>query len=149
MLPKTALPDNAAHKETLMNTTPATTWIRVGLFTLPVFGLLTLWATIGAQPDASVDPEGWARFVSSTSYLAGHVLGSTGGTILAIFGTFALGAFLASTRSARLGLAGMVATLGQSLLLAGGAVSTFAVPAMGQAYLRGVEEVATMPFPPP
>ena len=82
------------------------------------------------------------------SYLAGHVLGSTGGTILAIFGTIALGAFLASSRSPRLGLAAMViATLGQTLLLAGGAVSTFARPAMGRAYLGGVEDVATMPFP--
>ena len=131
-----------------MTNAPATTWIRVGLFALPIFGVLTAWATIGAQPDAAVDAEGWARFVSSPSYLASHVLGSTGGTILAIFGTMALGASLASSRSPRLGLAAMViATLGQTLLLAGGAVSTFALPAMGQAYLRGVEEVATMPFP--
>jgi hypothetical protein len=131
-----------------MTDAPATTWIRVGLFTLPIYGLLTMWSTIGAQPDAAVDPEGWARFVSSPSYLVGHVLGSTGGTILAIFGTFALGAYLATSRSPRLGLAAtVVAAAGQALLLGGGAVSTFAVPAMGQAYLRGVEEVATMPFP--
>jgi hypothetical protein len=131
-----------------MNNTPATNWIRVGLFALPAYGLLTLWATIGAQPDAAVDPEGWARYVSTPSYLASHVLGSTGGTILAIFGTVALGAFLANSRSARLGLAAMVvATVGQTLLLAVGAVTSFAVPAMGRAYLRGAEEVATMTFP--
>jgi hypothetical protein len=131
-----------------MTKSAATNWIRVGLFALPVYGLLTLWSTIGAQPNAAVDPEGWARYVSTPSYLYGHVLGSTGGTILAIFGTLALGAYLATGRSARLGLAAMVvATLGQALLLAGGAVSTFAVPAMGRAYLSGVEEVATMPFP--
>jgi hypothetical protein len=131
-----------------MSNTTTAAWIRAGLFTLPVFALLTAWATIGAQPDAAVDPEGWARFVSSPSYLVGHVLGSTGGSILAIFGTIALGAWLAGSRSVRLGLAAMVvALLGQTLLLAGGAVSTFALPAMGQAYFRGVEEVATMSFP--
>jgi hypothetical protein len=131
-----------------MTNSPATTWIRIGLFTLPVYGLLTLWSTIGAQPNAAVDPEGWARFVSSPAYLSSHVLGSSGGTILAIFGTFALGACLATSRSPRLGLAAMVvAAAGQALLLGGGAVSTFAIPAMGQAYLEGVEEVATMPFP--
>ena len=131
-----------------MNNTPATTWIRVGLFTLPVYGLLTLWSSIGAQPDSAVDPQGWARYVSDPSYLASHVLGSTGGTILVIFGTFALGALLASSRSPRLGLVAMVLAVGgQALLLPPGGVSTFAIPAMGQAYLGGVEETATMSFP--
>ena len=131
-----------------MNTNPATNWIRAGLFALPVYGLLTVWTTIGAQPDAAVDPEGWARFVSSTSYLAGHVIGSALGTILAIFGTFALGAYLASSRSARLGLAAMVlAAAGQALFLPPGGVSAFGLPAVGQAYLNGVEEVATMSYP--
>ncbi len=64
-----------------MTTTPTSTWIRVGLFALPVYGLLTLWTSIGAQPDAAVDPEGWARYVSDPSYLYSHVLGSAGGTI--------------------------------------------------------------------
>jgi hypothetical protein len=147
-MPKTALPDSAAHKEELMTTTPAASWIRIGLFALPVYGLLTLWSTIGVQPDAAVDPEGWARYVSTPSYLASHVLGSTGGTILAIFGTIALGAYLAGGRSARLGLAAMViATLGQTLLLAIGAVTSYALPAMGQAYLAGVQGAATMSFP--
>ena len=77
-----------------MTSTPATTWIRVGLFALPVYALLTLWATIGAQPDVAADPEGWARYVSDPSYVVSHAFGSAGGTILAIFGSVALGAFL-------------------------------------------------------
>jgi hypothetical protein len=131
-----------------MTNTPATGWIRVGLFALPVYGLLTMWSTIGTQPDAAADPEGWARYVSTPSYLASHVLGSTGGTILAIFGTIALGALLASSRAARLGLAAMVvATLGQAMLLTIGAVTSFAVPALGQAYLGGAKDAATVTFP--
>ena len=59
-----------------MNNTAATKWIRAGLVALPVCALLTVWTTIGAQPDAAIDPDGWARFVSSTSYLAGHAIGS-------------------------------------------------------------------------
>ncbi|HET9871860.1 MAG TPA: hypothetical protein VFP89_04575 [Propionibacteriaceae bacterium] len=131
-----------------MQNTPASGWIRAGFFALPIYGVLTAWATVGAQPDAAVDPEGWARYVSTTSYLAGHVLGSTGGTIFAIFGSFALGGFLARSRAARLALAAMVvAVLGQALLLAAGAVSTFALPAMGQAYLAGAEVVVTLEWP--
>lgn len=131
-----------------MTNNAATSWIRVGLFTLPIYGLLTLWSSIGAQPDSAVDPEGWARYVSDPSYVTSHVLGSTGGSILAIFGTFALGAILASSRSPRLGLTAMVlAAAGQAMLLPPGGVSTFAVPAIGKAYLGGVEEAVTMSFP--
>ena len=85
-----------------------TTAIRIGLWALPLYGALTAWATLDPQPDQSTDPEGWARFVSTNSYLVSHLIGSTGGTILAILGTIALGAYLAGGRSARLGVAAMV-----------------------------------------
>ena len=39
--------NHGVHEEALMINTPATSWIRVGLFALPVFGVLTPWATIG------------------------------------------------------------------------------------------------------
>jgi len=75
-----------------MSAPNATNWIRIGLLALPVYGLLTFWATLESQPDQTKDPEAWARFVSSTSRLLTHLFGSIGGTILAIFGVFALGA---------------------------------------------------------
>ena len=81
-----------------MQQTPAAGWIRVGLFALPAYGLLTAYATLEPQPDQVSDPDGWARFVSSASYLVGHVVGNVLGISLAIFGTFALGAFLAHRR---------------------------------------------------
>ena len=83
-------------------------WIRAGLLALPLYGLLTFATTFNAQPDQVKHPEAWARYVSSTSYLLTHMLAATGGTILAIFGVFALGAYLATGRSGRLGLAAMV-----------------------------------------
>ena len=81
-----------------MKQTPTAGWIRVGLFALPVYGLLIAYSTWKPQPDLATDAEGWAHFVSSTSYLVSHVLGNVLGTALVIFGTFALGAFLASSR---------------------------------------------------
>ena len=86
--------------------TPAASWVQVGLFALPVYGLLTAYATLEPQPDQVSDPEGWARFVSSSSYLVGHVLGDVAGTVLVIFGTFALGAYLTASQAPRLGLLG-------------------------------------------
>ena len=69
--------------------TTTTNWIRAGLLALPIYGLLTAWSSLGAQPDQVKEPEAWARYVSTTGYLVSHVIGSTGGTILAIFGVFA------------------------------------------------------------
>src|SRR3712207_3185405 len=81
----------------------ATNWVCVGLLALPVYGLLTAWSSLGAQPDQVKEPEAWARYVSSTGYLVSHLIGSTGGTILAIFGVFALGAYLARSEERRVG----------------------------------------------
>jgi hypothetical protein len=129
--------------------TPAAGWIRVGLFALPAYGLLTAYATMESQPDQVIDPDGWARFVSSTSYLVGHIVANVVGTALAIFGTFALGAFLATSWAPRLALWGMVlAVAGHILFTVPGAISTFGTPAIGAAYLAGNREVMALEFSP-
>jgi len=114
-----------------------------------VYGLLLAYSTLKPQPDQVSDPEGWARFVSSTSYLVGHVIGNMFGTALVIFGTFALGAFLAASRSPRLGLWGMVLSItGYVLFTVPAVISTFATPAIGAAYLAGNHEVMALEFSP-
>ncbi len=124
----------------------ATNWIRVGLLALPLYGLLSAWSSLSSQPDQVKEPEAWARYVSTTSYLISHLIGSTGGTILAIFGTFALGAYLTRSRAGRMGLWAMVTTVfGSALFLPGMGISTFAAPKQGQAYLAGIEEFAKLP----
>lgn len=130
-----------------MSAPNTTNWIRMGLLALPVYGLLTGWATLDPQPDQVRDPEEWARFVGSTSYLVDHVVGTIGGGILAILGVFALGAYLASSRAGRLGLAAMVVTVvGQALGLSIGGVTAFATNAIGRAYLAGIEDVMKVEF---
>ena len=118
-------------------------WIRVGLLTLPVYGLLTFWSTLDPQPDQVKEPEEWARFVGSTSYLVDHIFGAIGGAVLAILGVFALGAYLARSSSAgRLGLVAMIMTVvGHALGLVIGAISTFASNAVGRAYLAGSTDI--------
>jgi hypothetical protein len=129
--------------------TPAARWVQVGLFALPVYGLLTAYATLEPQPDQVSDPEGWARFVSSSSYLVGHVLGNVVGAVLVIFGTFALGAYLTASQAPRLGLWGMVlAVTGHILFTVPGAISTFATAAIGAAHLAGNRDVMSLEFSP-
>jgi hypothetical protein len=75
-----------------------------------------------------------------------HVFLSIFGVVFAIFGTFALGAFLARSRAGRLGLVAMVVTvLGSTLFLTWGGVTAFAAPEEGQAVLAGLEEYEALP----
>jgi hypothetical protein len=129
-----------------MSVTNNARWIGIGLLGLPLYGALTFWASLDPQPDPDAHYEAWSRFVTTNHYVISHVLGSTLGLILAIFGTFALGAYLANGRSGRLGLVAMVITvLGTALFLPAMGVSTFAAPAEGQAYLAGIKEFSKLP----
>ncbi|MCO4237735.1 hypothetical protein [Pseudarthrobacter raffinosi] len=101
-------------------------WIRAGLWALPVSWLVTAWSTLDPQPDQAKDPEAWARFVSSDAYQISHLFGSTAGTILALFGFFALGCSMANSRTGSLAIASMVtAVAGTALLLVPAVISTF------------------------
>ena len=123
-----------------------TRWIGIGLLGLPLYGVLTFWSSLDPQPDPNVHYEAWSRFVTTDHYVLTHLFGSILGMILAIFGTFALGAYLANGRVGRLGLVAMVVTvLGSALFLPGMGVSAFAAPEEGQAYLAGIEEFSKLP----
>jgi hypothetical protein len=130
--------------DVMLSSSPANTtnWIRIGLLALPISGLLTFWATLTPQPNPSTDFEAWACFVSTTEYLISHLLGTMLGIILTILGVIALGAYLAKRgRSGRLGLVAMVITVAaNSLALPITGWSAFAAPAIGRAYLAGIEE---------
>lgn len=129
-----------------MSATNTTRWIGVGLLGLPLYGALTFWSSLNPQPDPGTRFEAWARYVTTDHYVLTHVLGSGLGLILAIFGTFALGAYLATSRAGRLGLVAMVVTVfGTALFLMAMGVSTFSAPHEGQAYLAGIEEYDKLP----
>jgi hypothetical protein len=129
-----------------MSTPNTTRWISIGLLGLPFYGVLTFWSSMNPQPDPSTHYEAWSRYVTTDHYVLTHLFGSIIGLILAIFGTFALGAYLTRSRAGRLGLAAMVITvLGSALFLPVMGVSTFSAPEEGQAYLAGIEEFRDLP----
>ena len=66
----------------------------------------------------------WARYVTTDFYLLKHLFASGLGLILVIFGTIALGAYLATSCAGRMGLVGMVgAVFGTLLFLMVGGLS--------------------------
>src|ERR671914_836025 len=120
--------------------------IGVGLLGLPLYGALTFYSSLDPQPDPNTHLEAWSRFVTTDGYVLKHLLASVVGIIFAIFGTFALGAYLAGSRAGRMGLVAMVITvLGSALFLPAMGVSTFSSPEEGQAVLAGLEEVEELP----
>src|SRR3712207_4084135 len=129
-----------------MNAPNTNRWIGIGLFGLPLYGVLTFWSSLNPQPDPNVHYEAWSRFATTDHYVLTHVFGSILGLILGIFGTFALGVYLANSRAGRMGLVAMVTTVfGSALFLPVMGVSTFSAPKQGQAYLAGIEEFVKLP----
>ena len=121
-----------------MSTANTANWIRAGLLALPLYGLLTFWATFTHEPDRQNQVEAYARYISTSTYLAQHLLGSILGTILAIFGLIALAAYLANGRTGRLALLAMVLSVaGNCLILTIFGFSTIISPVIGRLYLEG------------
>lgn len=117
-----------------------------GLFALPLYAVLLAVGSWSPQPDQVTDPDGWARFVASPSYLASHIVTGVVGPVLVVLGTFALTTLIAR-RAPRLALTGLVlSTAGQVMLTVPGVISTFATPAVAHAYLRGNREAMTLEF---
>lgn len=123
-----------------------TRWMGTGLLGLPLYGALTFFSSLDPQPDPRTHYEAFSRFVTTDGYVLKHLFLTILGTILGIFGSVALGAYLTRSRAGGMGLVAMVITvLGYSLFLTWGGVSTFATPQEGQAYLAGIEEYHKLP----
>ena len=129
-----------------MSAVNTTKWIGVGLLGLPLYGALTFFSSLDPQPDPNTHYDAWARYVTTDFYVLKHLFASDLGMILALFGTFALGAYLATSRAGRMGLIAMAITVfGSALFLTVGGVPTFASPEQGQMHLQGIEGYREMP----
>ena len=124
--------------------------VRLGLLTLPLAGLLITWAAIASSAffdfsDAAIDPEEAATAYSSLGYFlsqfAGYILGLTFLTL----GVFALTVYLSDVRGERWTLVAMaLSILGIGLLLSHYGLRTYAVPALGGAYLDGTQNAVEL-----
>jgi hypothetical protein len=111
---------------------------RLGVVALPVYGLLVFLTTLTHQPDYGTDFRAYAEYVTTTSFLVSHLVGSILGTTIGIFGVLALGSVLAATGERRLAQRGLVLSIaGMVFIMALLGAATFAQPAIGRAYLAG------------
>jgi hypothetical protein len=111
---------------------------RLGVVAIPVYGLLVFLSTLSHQPDYRTDFHAYAEYVTTTSFLVSHLIGSILGTTIGLIGVLALFAVLATTEVRRLALRGLVLSVaGMAFIITLFGAATFAQPAIGRAYLGG------------
>lgn len=116
-------------------------WVRKGIWLLPLYGVFTLYATWTHQPDVENRFGAWSEYVTTANFLISHLIGSIFGTTIGILGVISLGLFLADSRRSRSALLGTVAVvLGSGGVLALFGIAASTQPALGDAYLGGLAE---------
>jgi len=117
-----------------------------GLWALPAWTVLLFLGTLTHQPDTRTDFAGFARYVTTTEFLMGHIVYSILGAAIGVLGILALCMFLALHARARLTLAGLIlAVVGNVMITSVFGVAAFGQSAVGRLYLAGHtdEAVAT------
>ena len=109
---------------------------RLGVWALPVWAALLCLGTITEQPPWQTKPAAWSRFVTTSEFLASHLVGSILGAAIGALGMVALGAVLARRGHPAIGLATVVTGVVANVLSASAfGVAAFAQPALGRNYL--------------
>jgi hypothetical protein len=118
---------------------------RAGLWLVPVYGAMLALSTLSHQPSFRTDFPGYARYVTTDTFLASHLALSIGGAAIGSVGLLSVLIYLASGRAAT------TAYLGAALMVAANIASTsvfgtaaFAQPAIGRAYLSGMPGVVEL-----
>lgn len=124
----------------------AASLVRLGIWALPLGALLGLIGNLSSLsiPDPDNDPTG-AAHATTTGYFLIQFIANVLSPALAIFGIFALFAYLLHTHGGRLASSAMVLSiLGLSMLLSFGGIITYAIPALAQEYLNGQQSAIQM-----
>jgi uncharacterized membrane protein YphA (DoxX/SURF4 family) len=117
---------------------------RIGLWSLPLYGVLLGLSTVTHQPSVT-DFDAYARYVTTDVFLVSHLGASIFGAGVAILGAVAVTAFLVRGRAARTAVAGLALTTITNVFMAASFGSaTFVQPGIGRAHLAGVPGMAAI-----
>jgi hypothetical protein len=126
----------STHQSTSPGAGPLARAARLGVWALPVWAALLCISTITEQPHWQTQPAAWSRYVTTSEFLASHLVASILGAAIGALGMVALGAVLARRGHPAIGLAAMVTGVVANVLSASVlGVAAFAQPALGRNYL--------------
>jgi hypothetical protein len=111
---------------------------RIGLWALPLYGVLLGVSTLTHQPSID-DFDAYARYITTDVFLISHLGASILGAAFAILGAVAVTTFLVRGRAARTAVVGLVLTVVTNVFMSAAFGSaTFVQPGIGRAHLNGV-----------
>lgn len=117
-------------------------WARRAVWALPVYGALLAISTLTQQPDYRTDFAAYATYVTTSTFLASHVIASIAGAAIGLVGMAALGVLTEHASPGRAKSGFLLSTFGQVGLVSIFGVAAFAQPAIGRAFLDGDRSVA-------
>ncbi len=118
---------------------------RAGLWLLPVYGAMLALSTVSHQPPFRSDFPGYARYITTDTFLASHLALTIGGAALGSIGVLSAVIYLAAGRAPATGYLGGALTLAANIAsTAVFGAATFAQPAIGRAYLNGMDGVVAL-----
>jgi hypothetical protein len=124
---------------------PLDRFARRGLWALPIWAVLLLYATLTHQPPYQTDFPGWSRYVTGMGFLVSHLVGSILGACIGIIGFAALTYVLAERGVPRPAVWGLVlCVFGAVLTTAVFGIAAFAQPAIGRSFLAGNTDMVAL-----
>jgi hypothetical protein len=116
-----------------------------GIWALVAWAVLLFYATFTHQPPYQTRFGDWSRYVTTTSFLISHLVGSILGAAIGILGFVCLSVLLVERGAPRLGLWALItAVVGAVFTNAIFGVAAFAQPAIGRAYVAGHDDVVAL-----
>lgn len=113
-------------------------WAGAAIWALPVYGALTLAATVSQQPDPVTQFRAWSEYVTTGWFYASHIGASVFGLALGTLGLIGLGVVLAGGGRPRAALTAVAMhVLGSATVLGLFGVAAFVQPTIGAAFLGG------------
>jgi hypothetical protein len=118
------------------------TWARTVVWALPVWGTLLAVGTLSQQPDYRTEFADYADYITTSTFLASHLVASIAGAAVGLIGMVALFVLTERNSSGRAALGVVLSTFGQVGLASVFGAAAFAQPAIGRAFLGGDRAVA-------
>ena len=118
------------------------TWARKAVWAIAVYGALLAISTLTQQPDYTVDFGAYASYVTTSTFLASHLIASIAGATLGLVGMAALFVLTEHASPGRAKSGFVLSAFGQIGLASIFGVAAFAQPAIGRAFLDGERAVA-------
>lgn len=113
-------------------------WATGAIWLLPVYGALTLVATVTQQPDPATDFRAWSLYVTTPRFYASHLVASILGLAIGTLGIAGLGVVLSRGSRPRAALVAVALhVVGAAFVLGLFGVAAFVQPAIGGAFLDG------------